>query len=161
MATRCGRRPACGACRGASACRWHASYEPTEAAAETSPSAPATKPAETLGFRRFPFFHVLYGYVVHLGSDFGVPHLSAPTAPLSSTQNAPDFGCFRLKSGAFFSFSLFSCCKIFRIFFVHFAIWLLKIEVIGNSTQPGCVLFDIVQLGDLRGAVAQQFENLA
>ena len=41
-ATRCGRVPR-GACRGASACRWHASYEPTEAAAETSPSAPAKK----------------------------------------------------------------------------------------------------------------------
>ena len=31
------------ACRGASACRWHASYEPTEPAGETSPSAPAKK----------------------------------------------------------------------------------------------------------------------
>ena len=74
LATRCGRRPACGACRGASACQWHASYGaglgsrlgrcwalPTgeqhpSRQARLSPSAPATKPAKTLGFRRFPFF---------------------------------------------------------------------------------------------------------
>ena len=36
-ATRHGCAPR-SACRGASACQWHASYEPTEAAAETSPS---------------------------------------------------------------------------------------------------------------------------
>ena len=41
-ATRCG----CAlrsACRGASACQWHASYEPTEAAAETKSFCPCQK----------------------------------------------------------------------------------------------------------------------
>ena len=80
---------------------------PKPRAEGSSPSAPATKPAKTLGFRRFPFFHVLYGYVVHLGSDFGVPHLSAPTAPLSSTQNAPGFAFFGRFRVRFAVFTLF------------------------------------------------------
>ena len=47
---------------------------PTEAAAETSPSAPATKPAKTLGFRRFPFFMCCMAMWCNWGSDFGFPH---------------------------------------------------------------------------------------
>ena len=63
--------------------------------------------------------------------------------------------------GAFFSFLLVHGRKIFGFVFVQVAICWLQIEVVGDSTQPGCVLLDIVQLRYLRGGVAQQFENLA
>ena len=59
-----------------------------------SPSAPATKPAKTLGF---PIRS----------------HLFPTAATPSSTQNAPDFSYFRLKSGAFRCFCLLLTCKNF------------------------------------------------
>ena len=97
------------ACRGASACRWHASYESTEAVAETSPSAPATKPAKTLGFRRFSFFMccmaMWFTLVRTLGFHIRSPLFATVLIP-SSTQNAPSFaffGLFRVR------FSLFRC----------------------------------------------------
>ena len=114
LATRCGRRPACGACRGASACRWHASYEPTEAAAETSPSAPARKPAKTLGFRRFSFCLCCMGMGFILVRTLGFPirFYPFPTVPIpSSTQNAPGFAFFGPNRVLFSLFLCFSGAK--------------------------------------------------
>ena len=48
-------------------------------------------------------------------------HLSSPAFIPSSTQNAPDFGCFRLKSGAFSLFPPFWTRKIYGLAFVHSA----------------------------------------
>ena len=82
---------------------------PTEAAAETSPSAPATKPAETLGFCRFPFFMCCMVLVFTLVRTPGFSirlHLPLTVLIPSSTQNAPGFalfGRFRVR------FSLFRC----------------------------------------------------
>ena len=95
------------ACRGASACRWHASYEPTEAAAETKSFCPCHKTGENTGFSPVFFLHVLHGYVVHFGSDFWFFHSSAPAAPPSSTQNAPGFAFFGLNRVRFALFDLF------------------------------------------------------
>ena len=107
-ATRHGCAPR-SACRGASACQWHASYEPTEAAAETSPSAPATKPAKTLGFRRFSFCLCCMGMEFILVRTLGFLIWFDPfsTVPIpSSTQNAPGFAFFWLNR---VRFSLFRC----------------------------------------------------
>ena len=97
------------ACRGASACRWHASYELTEAAAETSPSAPATNPAETLGFCRFSFCMccmVLWFTLVRT-PGFLIWFDPSSIVPIpSSTQNAPGFAFFGLNR---VRFSLFRC----------------------------------------------------
>ena len=67
---------------------------PTEAAAETSPSAPATKPAETLGFRRFSFCLccMVLGFVLVRTPGFLIWFYPFSTVPIpSSTQNAPGF----------------------------------------------------------------------
>ena len=96
---------------------------PTEPAGETSPSAPCQKTGENTGFSPVSFFHVLHGYVVHIGSDTVFSHLFYPFSivPIpSSTQNAPDFGCFRINSGASLFLLVFGR-KIFDIFFVHSA----------------------------------------
>ena len=85
------------ACRGASACQWHASYEPTGAERRPSPSAPATKPAETLRFCRFSFYMCCMVMVFTLvqTSSFCIHlHLSATVLIPSSTQNAPGFAFF-------------------------------------------------------------------
>ena len=132
--------------------------------AETSPSAPATKPAENSGFLPVFFLHVLHGFGVHLGSDHWVfspgfirsQPFSSPPAP----KNAPDFGCFRMKSGA----SLFFCwfrAQNFRHLFCSLCRYGSQVEVVGDPTQPRGVFFNVVQLGDLTGAVAQQVSHLA
>ena len=118
MATRhgCALRSAC---RGVSERQWHASYEPTEAAAETSPSAPAKKPAKTLGFRRFSFCLCCTGMGFTLVRTPGFPirlHLPLTVLIPSSTQNAPGSAFFGLFLGALFCFPLFLGCKIFRLF---------------------------------------------
>ena len=83
---------------------------PTEAAAETSPSAPATKPAETLGFCRFTFFMccmVLWFTLVRtLGFLIWFDPFSTVPIP-SSTQNAPGFAFFWLNRVRFALFDLF------------------------------------------------------
>ena len=81
-----------------------------------SPSAPATKPAETLGFCRFSFCMCCMGMGFTLVQTLGFPirsHLFPTAATPSSTQNAPDFSYFRLKSGAFRCFCLLLTCKNF------------------------------------------------
>ena len=84
--------------------------EPTEAAAETSPSAPATKPAETLGFCRFSFCTCCMVIVFTLvrTPDFLTQLHPPPTAAtLSSTQNAPGFAFFGPNRVRFAIFVLF------------------------------------------------------
>ena len=81
-----------------------------------SPSAPATKPAETLGFCWFSFCTCCMGMGFTLVQTLGFPirsHLFPTAATPSSTQNAPDFSYFRLKSGAFRCFCLLLTCKNF------------------------------------------------
>ena len=86
-----------------------------------SPSAPAKKPAKTLGFRRFSFFMccMVLGFILVRTPGFRTWFYPFPTAATrSSTQNAPDFGCFRLKSGAFPCFCPLLTCNIFVSVFV-------------------------------------------
>ena len=79
-------------------------------------AAPATKPAETLGFCWFSFCTCCMGMGFTLVQTLGFPirlHLFPTAATPSSTQNAPDFSYFRLKSGAFRCFCLLLTCKNF------------------------------------------------
>ena len=94
------------ACRGASACRWHASYESTEAAAETKSFCPCHKTGENTGFSPVFFLHVLYGNGVHFGSDTWFSHPFAPVPnrchPLQHPKRtrlqliSPEIGCVSL-----------------------------------------------------------------
>ena len=96
------------ACRGVSERQWR-SAAPVSA-------APATKPAETLGFCWFSFCTCCMGMGFTLVQTLGFPirsHLFPTAATPSSTQNAPDFSYFRLKSGAFRCFCLLLTCKNF------------------------------------------------
>ena len=108
LAARFARRPACGACRGGLQ-PGGLRPGPTEAAAETSPSAPAKKPAKTLGFRRFSFcmccMVMWFTLVQTLAFSIRFYPFSTVLIP-SSTQNAPSFaffGLFRVR------FPLFCC----------------------------------------------------
>ena len=74
------------------------------------------------------------GFTLVQTLGFPIRFYPFPTVPIpSSTQNAPGFGCFRLKSGAFFSFSLFSGCKIFVLVFVHFAAQWLQVKAVCDA----------------------------
>ena len=129
-----------------------------------SPSAPATKPAETLGFRRFSFFMCCMVLWFTLVQTPGFPIRFYPfstVSTLSSTQNAPDFSYFRLKSGAFRCFYPLLTCKIFGSVFVRIAIHWFQDKIICDSSQPRGVFFKVVQLCDLAGAVAQQVSHLS
>ena len=128
---------------------------PKPRAEGSSPSAPAKKPAKTLGFRRFPFFMcciAIWCILVRISGFPTRPYRLHPS-PAPKTHPVSPFSGF---SGCVSLFFPLLTCKISRIFFVHFAMWLLKIEVIGDTTQTGCVLFNIIQFCDLAGAVAQQ-----
>ena len=82
---------------------------PKPRAEGSSPSAPATKPAKTLGFRRFSFCMCCMAMVFTLVRTLGFLIWFDPfsTVPIpSSTQNAPGFALFgpnRVR------FSLFCC----------------------------------------------------
>ena len=110
--------------------------EPTEAAAETSPSAPAKKPAETLGFCRFSFFMccmVIWCILVRtLGFLIWFDPFSTVPIP-SSTQNAPGFAFFgpnRVR------FSLF-CCFLAAKFLLWFLCTLLhSVYKLKTSVMP-------------------------
>ena len=107
------------ACRGASACQWHASYEPTEAVAETSPSAPATKPAKTQCFRRFSFYLccMVLGFVLVRTPGFLIWFYPFSTVSIpSSTQNAPGSAFFRLFRVHFCVFRPFGRAKFWGPF---------------------------------------------
>ena len=83
---------------------------PTEAAAETSPSAPAKKTGGNTAFLPV-FLHVLYGNEVRFGSDVGFSHLvvSVPNRchPLQHPKRArlrlfsPEIGCVSLFLSSF------------------------------------------------------------
>ena len=86
---------------------------------------PCQKPAETLRFCRFSFCMccmVLWFTLVRTPGFLTRLHPSPTAATLSSTRNAPDFGCFRLKSGAFRSFCPLLTYKISSSVFVHPAV---------------------------------------
>ena len=98
---------------------------PKPRAEGSSPSAPATKPAKTLGFRRFSFCMCCMAMVFTLVRTLGFLIWFYPSSTVlipSSTRNAPDFGCFRLKSGAFRSFCPLLTYKISSSVFVHPAV---------------------------------------
>ena len=118
LATGCARRPACGACRGGLQ-PGGLRPGPTEAAAETSPSAPATKPAETLGFCRFSFCTCCMVIVFTLvrTPDFLTQLHPPPTAATpSSTQNAPGFALFGLFRVRLALFRCFGAAKFLPAF---------------------------------------------
>ena len=98
---------------------------PKPRAEGSSPSAPATEPAKTLGFRRFSFCMCCMAMVFTLVRTLGFLIWFYPSSTVlipSSTRNAPDFGCFRLKSGAFRSFCPLLTYKISSSVFVHPAV---------------------------------------
>ena len=104
------------ACRGVSERQWRSAANRPRRQPRPSPSAPATKPAKTLGFRRFSFCTCCMGMGFTLVQTLGFAirsHLFPTAATPSSTQNAPDFSYFRLKSGAFRCFCLLLTCKNF------------------------------------------------
>ena len=79
-----------------------------------SPSAPAKKPAKTLGFRRFSFCLCCTGMGFTLVRTPGFPirsHLFATVPIPSSTQNAPGFAFFGLFRMRFSLFCWFTGAK--------------------------------------------------
>ena len=96
------------ACRGASACRWHASYEPTEPAGETSPS---------LHFRHamgeLSPLSLLCSVLSHPASS-----ASNRCYPLQHPERTR-FAFFGLFPGAFRSFCPLLTRKICGLIFVH------------------------------------------
>ena len=98
------------ACRGVSERQWRsAANRPRRQPRQVL--LPLPKTGENTGFSPVSFFHVLHGYVVHFGSDFGFPHPSAPAAPLSSTRNAPGFAFFGPNRVRFALFRCFLAAK--------------------------------------------------
>ena len=106
------------ACRGASACQWHASYEPTGAERRPSPSAPANSlvPRPCENRMAWGFFVPMRPWTRSINSQLMLhPVLSSHIRPQpvftavfpSSTQNAPGFAFFGLFRVRFFPFSLF------------------------------------------------------
>ncbi len=87
--------------------------------ARPSPSAPATKPAKTLGFRRFSFcLCCMVIWCIPLQTA-GFPICSHPfptAATPSSTQKAPDFSFFGLNRVRFSLFRCFPAAKFLGLF---------------------------------------------
>ena len=87
---------------------------PKPRAEGSSPSAPATKPAKTLGFRRFSFCTccmVIWCILVRT-PGFLIWFYPSPTVLIpSSTRNAPGFALFRLFRVRFCVFHLFGRSK--------------------------------------------------
>ncbi len=99
---------------------------PKPRAEGSSPSAPATKPAKTLGFRRFSFCMCCMAMVFTLVRTLGFLIWFYPSSTVlipSSTRNAPDFGCFRMNSGASLFFCWFSGAKFSTSFLSTLPIW--------------------------------------
>ena len=83
---------------------------PKPRAEGSSPSAPATKPAETLRFCRFSFYMCCMVMVFTLVQTVGFHirlHLPAPASIPSSTQNAPGFAFFWLNRVRFLFLAVF------------------------------------------------------
>ena len=110
-ATRCG----CAlrsACRGVSERQWRSAANRPRRQPRPSPSAPAKKPAKTLGFRRFSFcmccMVMWFTLVQTLAFSIRFYPFSTVLIP-SSTQNAPGFAffwLFRVRFAVFSSFDL-------------------------------------------------------
>ena len=112
------------ACRGVSERQWRSAANRPRRQPRPSPSAPATKPAKTLGFRRFSVCLCCTGMGFTLVRTPGFPirlHLPLTVLIPSSTQNAAGFAFFGPIRVRFPCFFPFLTCKIFRIFFVHSA----------------------------------------
>ena len=108
---------------------------PTEAAGETSPSAPATKPAKTLGFRRFSFFMccMVLVFIWVRTPGFLTRFYPFPTVLiLSSTQNAPGFALFGLFRVRLALFRCFGAAKFLPVFLciLPYSVYKLKPSVI-------------------------------
>ena len=94
----------------------------------------------------FAGFLVLHGSVVHVGSDSGFSHLVVPVPNRSHPLQHPKrtrFRLFRAESGAFRSFDPQNFSHLFCSLCRHGS----QVEFIGDPTQPGGALFDVVQLG--------------
>ena len=75
--------------------------------------------------------YVLHGYVVHVGSDSGFPHPSAPAALLSNTQNTPVFALLGPNRVRFAVFILFYLAKFWPCFLsiLPYSVYKLKPSV--------------------------------
>ena len=115
------------ACRGASACQWHASYEPTEAERRPSPSAPANSlvPRPCENRMAWGFFVPMRPWTRSINSQLMLhPVLSSHIRPQpvftavfpSSTQNAPGFTFFWLNRVRFCVFCPFGRAKFWGPF---------------------------------------------
>ena len=107
---------------------------------------PLPKTGENTGFSPVFFLHVLHGFGVHLGSDTGFSHLVLSVSNRSHPLQHPKrtrFRLFRAESGAFRSFDP----QNFSHLFCSLCRYGSQVEIIGDPTQPGGVLFDVVQLG--------------
>ena len=102
------------ACRGVSERQWRSAANRPRRQPRPSPSAPATKPAETLGFCRFSFCMCCMVMWFTLVRTPGFPirsHLFATVPIPSSTQNAPGFAFFGPNRVRFPLFLCFSGAK--------------------------------------------------
>ena len=124
LATRCARRPAYGACRGVSERQWRSVANRPRRQPRPSPSAPAKKPAKTLGFRRFPFFMccmvLVFIWVRTPGFLTRFLSVSNRSHPLQHPERTR-FRLFRTISGAFRCFCPLLTHKISGSVFVHCA----------------------------------------
>lgn len=104
------------------------------------------KTGENTGFSTVFFLHVLHGHLVHFGSDTWFSHLVLPVPNRSHPLQHPKrtrFRLFRAESGAFRSFDPQNFSHLFCSLCRHGS----QVEFIGDPTQPGGALFDVVQLG--------------
>ena len=115
------------ACRGASACQWHASYEPTGAERRPSPSAPANSlvPRPCENRMAWGFFVPMRPWTRSINSQLMLhPVLSSHIRPQpvftavfpSSTQNAPGFALFGLFRVRLALFRCFGAAKFLPAF---------------------------------------------
>ncbi len=126
------------ACRGVSERQWRSAANRPRRQPRPSPSAPATKPAETLGFCRFSFCMccMVLGFVLVRTRGFLIWFDPFSTVPIpSSTQNAPGFAFLGLFRARFSLFCWFTGAKFLVLFLCRlpFAGYKLKSLVIPFS----------------------------
>ena len=123
------------ACRGVSERQWRSAANRPSRPARLSPSAPATKPAETLGFCRFSFCMccMVLGFVLVRTRGFLIWFDPFSTVPIpSSTQNAPGFAFLGLFRARFSLFCCFGAAKFLPAFLciLPYSVYKLKPSVI-------------------------------
>ena len=132
------------ACRGVSERQWRSAANRPRRQPRPSPSAPAKKPAKTLGLLPLPknrrkhwvFAGFLFSCVALLSGAFWfgflVSHPSAPAAPLPSTRNAPGFALFGPNRVRFSLFRCFLAAKFLPWFLCNLphSVYKLKPSVI-------------------------------